>query len=112
MVRWCGNGRRSGVPPSTPCPRSPGHPRRFAGGGEAPALDACNGHHGPVPANATLGVTAECAYHYHTTTGPPNLVGCYGPVASVAQCQALYNDPDGPGECLDETVDLLVADDS
>ena len=30
-------------------------------------------------------------YHYHTTTGPPFTIGCYGPVASVAAGKALYS---------------------
>ena len=47
-------------------------------------------------------------YHYHTSTGPPFLLGCYGPVQSVDECKALY---DGEMGCLDGTTDLLQAED-
>jgi len=54
-------------------------------------LDACNGHYGPVPANAEYGiVTGGEVYHYHTTDTPPYIVGCYGPVKSLKQCSKLY----------------------
>ena len=66
-------------------------------GGERPALDACNGHYGTVPANETLGIESTCVYHYHLTDGVPYTLGCYGPVNSVEECKALYLD-DGSGD--------------
>lgn len=89
-----------------------------SGGGELPALDACNGHYGTVPANATLGVEATCVYHYHLTEEVPYTIGCYGPVESVAACKALYTADASSdaaaggmgGSCLDGFSDLLLAD--
>jgi hypothetical protein len=63
---------------------------RIAGRGVRPELDACNGHYGTVPANASVGVDAGCVYHYHLTDDLPYTIGCYGPVASVAECKSLY----------------------
>ena len=64
----------------------------WEGAGQAPVLDACNGHLGPVPADATYGVPAGgAAYHYHVTAAPPFTVGCFGPVDSLAACKALYS---------------------
>ena len=64
---------------------------RWEGAGLAPVLDACNGHVGPVPADGVYGVPpGTTAYHYHVTPTPPFTVGCFGPVASLAACKALY----------------------
>jgi hypothetical protein len=35
---------------------------KWEGGGAAPVLDACNGHTGPVPANAAYGVPSGSTY--------------------------------------------------
>ncbi len=65
--------------------------------GVMPALDACNGHTGPVPA-ITIGTdtypAATNVYHYHITPTAPFTVGCFGPVASLAAANALY-----PSQC-------------
>jgi hypothetical protein len=54
-------------------------------------LDACGGHTGAVPAYADWGIEADTqVYHYHVQLEPPYLLGCYGPVASVAACKDLY----------------------
>lgn len=64
------------------------------------SLDACNGHFGPVPANAEYGIVAgDSVYHYHTTDTPPYVVGCYGPVTSLKECSKLYQ---GCRYCLGE----------
>mmetsp|Transcript_5234 Transcript_5234/g.12588 ORF Transcript_5234/g.12588 Transcript_5234/m.12588 type:complete len:180 (-) Transcript_5234:279-818(-) len=61
--------------------------------GNLPAdLDACNGHTGPVPASAEFGTAASTVYHYHMTAHPPFTVGCWGPVASLAECKGLYSE--------------------
>lgn len=92
---------------------------RVAGGGELPALDACNGHYGTVPANQTFGINSTCVYHYHWTDDVPNSIGCYGPVESLAACKALYLEDAsssassataGPQCCMDGFTDLLLAD--
>ena len=68
----------------------------YEGGGQRASdlavggLDACNGHFGPVPADAELGVPASCTYHYHTTANAPFTVGCFGPVGSLERCKSLY----------------------
>jgi hypothetical protein len=69
------------------------------GPSNAPVLDACNGHTGPVPANATLGVEAGEVYHYHFSPTRPFTLGCYGPVASLEACKDMY-----PESCNDEFV--------
>ena len=43
-----------------------------------------------MPANSNLGITAGDVYHYHFTPYPPYTMGCYGPVASLDACKALY----------------------
>jgi len=54
-------------------------------------LDACGGHTGSVPAYSDWGiVSGTIVYHYHVQTKPPYLLGCYGPVSSVAECKTLY----------------------
>jgi len=63
----------------------------WEGNGTKPDLDACNGHFGIVPVNTIYGVKSTCVYHYHTTTGVPFTMGCYGPVYSLGQCEALYS---------------------
>jgi len=60
--------------------------------GEFPALDACNGHYGTVPANSTFGITSESVYHYHMTPYAPYTLGCFGPVESLDHCKCLYDD--------------------
>merc|ERR1712032_1258798 len=59
-----------------------------------PALDACNGHFGPVPAGAFL-ASEKLMYHYHTTTYHPFTIGCFGPVDSIAACKSLYSTCEG-----------------
>jgi hypothetical protein len=67
----------------------------WEGNGSAPTnLDACNGHTGPVPAYTNDdGVSfpaQDNVYHYHTSETPPYTIGCYGPVASIAECKTLF----------------------
>ena len=50
-------------------------------GGEAPVLDECNGHFGPVSDNST-----EVVYHYHATTTTPYHLACQGP--ALGQCES------------------------
>eukprot|EP00873_Tetraselmis_striata_P041442 jgi/Tetstr1/461706/TSEL_000600.t1 len=54
-------------------------------------LDACNGHTGPVPGPPSNSDAGTEVYHYHTSTEPPYIVGCYGPVDSLDACKALYD---------------------
>ena len=75
---------------------------KWEGGGAAPVLDACNGHTGPVPANAAYGVPSGSTYHYHVTAAPPFTVGCFGPVDGLAACKALYP------ACASGTVTSMV----
>jgi hypothetical protein len=64
-------------------------------------LDACNGHYGYVPAytNDSISFAASTAsvYHYHATDTAPFTIGCFGPVATVAACKALYPSTCGSG---------------
>ena len=56
-------------------------------------LDACGGHTGAVPAYTVSGTTypaASSVYHYHGQSSPPYTVGCFGPIASLTACKALY----------------------
>lgn len=54
-------------------------------------LDACGGHTGSVPAYADFGIDPDTSvYHYHVQLKPPYLLGCFGPVESVAECKTLY----------------------
>ena len=79
--------------------------------GAAPAdLDACGGHEGPVPAHVDWGIPANTSvYHYHAQTKPPYLLGCYGPVNTVAECKALYAEG-AQGSCdVVESVALSAA---
>ncbi|KAI9022120.1 hypothetical protein DFJ74DRAFT_111807 [Hyaloraphidium curvatum] len=67
---------------------------RWESSGKLPTdLDACGGHYGPVPAITVGNVTYPAAskvYHYHLSPHPPYTLGCFGPVASLAQCKSLY----------------------
>ncbi len=78
--------------------------------GAAPAdLDACGGHVGAVPAYAEWGVPEGTSmYHYHAQTKPPFLLGCYGPVASVSACEALYSS--GTRRCDGATQSVAFSD--
>lgn len=64
-------------------------------------LDACGGHYGPVPARTIGANTYEAStnnvYHYHTQGKAPFILGCYGPVSSLAQCKSLYPSTCGSG---------------
>lgn len=63
-------------------------------------LDACNGHTGPVPAYTNGSISFPAAtnvYHYHSSDAAPFTVGCFGPVASLAACKALYSSSCGSG---------------
>eukprot|EP00241_Pyramimonas_parkeae_P021176 CAMPEP_0114313302 /NCGR_PEP_ID=MMETSP0059-20121206/21031_1 /TAXON_ID=36894 /ORGANISM="Pyramimonas parkeae, Strain CCMP726" /LENGTH=123 /DNA_ID=CAMNT_0001438025 /DNA_START=498 /DNA_END=865 /DNA_ORIENTATION=+ len=45
-------------------------------------LDLCNGHTGPVPADAEYALAASSGagvYHYHMTDAFPHTIGCFGP---------------------------------
>jgi hypothetical protein len=77
--------------------------------GTAPTdLDACGGHTGAVPSHTAGGVTypaAKNVYHYHSQVSTPNTIGCYGPVASMDECKALY-----PDTCGDASMTLTTRD--
>jgi hypothetical protein len=65
-------------------------------------LDACNGHYGDVPAYSSSGVSYAAAtnvYHYHITDSKPWTLGCFGPVASLTACKALYTECGTGYEC-------------
>jgi len=65
-------------------------------------LDACNGHYGPINADeaytgALSGISGfstanTSVYHYHTSTGYPYTIGCYGPAATYDACTKLTQD--------------------
>lgn len=57
-------------------------------------LDACGGHIGTTPLTTTNGVTfagTASVYHYHVIDGGPQMLACYGPVASATAARALYS---------------------
>jgi hypothetical protein len=77
-------------------------------------LDACNGHVGLVPANASYGVPNVSVYHYHVTSSPPYTLGCFGEPSgvSVDQCKALYPPSSASGRtgaCDDGTVAVTIS---
>jgi hypothetical protein len=83
--------------------------RNEASGAPPADLDACGGHMGPVPAYADWGIDADTrVYHYHAQLKPPYLLGCYGPVASVAACKDLY--AAGTRKCDAAAADVRIGE--
>jgi len=83
--------------------------RNEASGAPPADLDACGGHTGPVPAYADWGIDADTrVYHYHAQLKPPYLLGCYGPVASVAACKDLY--AEGTRKCDAAAADVRIGE--
>ena len=64
-----------------------------------PQLDACGGHYGFVNGDfdENTGSAAHCVYHYHTQDDAPYTLGCYGPVNSLEECEALFPETCGTG---------------
>eukprot|EP00004_Rigifila_ramosa_P014451 TRINITY_DN3296_c0_g2_i1.p2 TRINITY_DN3296_c0_g2~~TRINITY_DN3296_c0_g2_i1.p2 ORF type:complete len:298 (+),score=51.34 TRINITY_DN3296_c0_g2_i1:25-918(+) len=75
----------------------------WEGDGAAPDVDACNGHFGVTPESV-----GNTVYHYHFTTDQPYSLGCYGPVASLAECEQMYPACTDPTYLSIETADGVV----
>jgi len=65
------------------------------GGVEPEDLDACGGRTGVTPNSNGAEV-----YYYSVSSSAPFSIGCFGPVASVEECRALYPECDGVTECV------------
>lgn len=89
---------------------------RWESAGQTPPLDldACGGHVGPIPANASMGIASSVSvYHYHVGGGAPasnadgympfNL-GCYGPSPNYASCIAAYSTSNRQSGCGDTLI--------
>ena len=62
-----------------------------------------------MPAYADWGIDADTrVYHYHAQLKPPYLLGCYGPVASVAACKDLY--AAGTRKCDAAAADVRIGE--